>query len=196
MAKKRRVFFALKPDDEGIDFLTNRIQLYRGRGFERFGRFIQSEDLHLTIRFIGEVEPEVLDTFIERAAVIAQGSQAIHYKIDRCVYFPRVSRARVIAAQVIGTPELKALAQQMEALAVELGCEPEKWGFKPHITIARLKKGMNRPNLPNRPGAVEQKATEMLLLESTMSDMGAEYEVIQTFSLGDASGSDDDFDEF
>ncbi len=187
MGKRIRAFFALKPDEDGIDFLTNRIQLFRGRGLEHYGRFIQSEDLHLTMRFLGECEEEVLTQVRGQAAEIAQGLEPVSYEIERCIYFPRVARARVIAAEVNASEELKQLARRLEHMAVELGFKPERWSFKPHITIARLRQGLKRPNLPNRPGAIDQVARELLLLESLGTELGAEYGLIESFPLGAAT---------
>ncbi len=195
MGKQRRAFFALKPDDDGIDFLTNRIQLFRGRGFEQFGRFIQSDDLHVTLRFLGEVEEETLEALSEKAREIATGIEPFEYEIGRCEYFPRVARARIIAAEVDAPSPLKDLNKQLEEAAVEQGLAPEQWSFKPHITIARLKQGKKRPNLPNRPGAITQQASEFVLLESLMSGKGAEYSLLETFPLGNSTGFDPDFDE-
>lgn len=172
---KRRFFLALRPDDDGLDFLTNRIQHFRGSGWERFGRFIPTDDLHLTLRFLGELEDEKLEQIQQGAAEISERTGTVNYEINRAVLFPRVSRARIIATKVVASPELKALARELEQLATDSGLEPETRLFRPHITIARLKHGQKRPNLPSRPGAISQKAEELLLMESRTGENGTYF---------------------
>ena len=188
MAKTVRVFFALRPDEEGLDFLTNRIQLFRGRGWEKYGRFIESDDLHVTMRFLGELEPDKLESIKDAAREISASFSPFKYEIGRCILFPRVSRARIIASQVKASPEMKELARQLEETAVGAGLEPETFNFKPHVTIARLRKGQRRPNLPTRPGAITQTATELELLESTMNEFSATYSVVESYPFTASEG--------
>tara|TARA_R110002096_G_scaffold147671_8_gene307633 strand:- start:225 stop:788 length:564 start_codon:yes stop_codon:yes gene_type:complete len=172
---QRRFFLALRPDEDGLDFLTNRIQLFRGSGWERFGRFVPTDDLHLTLRFLGELEDEKMEQLQSGAAEISEQTSPVHYEIGRSVLFPRVSRARIIAAKVTASPELKNLVKLLEQLAQDCGLEPETRLFRPHITLARLKHGQKRPNLPSRPGSISQKATEVLLLESRIGENGTYF---------------------
>ncbi len=188
MAKRARCFFAIRPDDGGLDFLTDRIQLFRARGWERFGRFIPAEDIHLTLRFLGEVEPGALEDLTAGAREIAGHASPARYEIGRCVLFPRVSRARIIAARITPSDELKQLQAKLEQLAVDCGLEQETRVFRPHITIARLKKGLKRPNLPSRPGTIGQRVESFRLLESRFGEAETvAYREGELFSLGEAS---------
>ncbi len=190
MAQSLRSFFALRPDEEGLDFLSNRIQLFRGVGWERFGRFIPSDDLHLTLRFLGNLEEDVAEKIRAGAAEIAKQTHPFPFEIDRCILFPRVSRARIIAAKVSPSPELKQLARDLEELAVSCGLEPEERPFRPHITLARLKQANKRPNLPSRPGTKGQVAETFSLLESGNGpEDTVSYAETESYTLG-ATGFD------
>jgi len=193
MAKRVRAFFAVQPDEDGIEFLNERIQLLRGRGWERFARFVMAGDLHVTLRFLGEVEPGVLETLRARGAEIAAATPPFEYTMGRSVLFPRVSRARVIATEVATPPAMRGLVRKLEDAAVEAGLEAESRVFKAHLTLARLKQGdSGRPNLPQRPGENVQRATQLLLLETVGSAEGAQYAVIDSFPLQGVARADEE----
>ena len=181
MPKPIRAFFALKPDDDGLDFLTNRIQLFRARGWEKFGRFIESDNLHVTMRFLGDVDEPMLETIQTAAADLAAKTPPITYELSRAMLFPRVSRARVIATKINATPELRQLHRDLEQISVDAGVRQEKWMFRPHVTLARLKQGNKRPNLPTRPGSLHQKAKELILFETKAGEFGNSYAEIGRF---------------
>lgn len=193
MAKRVRAFFAVQPDEKGIDFLNERIQLLRGRGWERFARFVQAGDLHVTLRFLGEIEPGTLETLRARGAEIAAATPPFEYTMGRSVLFPRVSRARVIATEVATPSAMRGLVRKLEDAAVEAGLEAEKWGFKGHVTLARLKHGdANRPNVPQKPGESVQRATQLLLLETIGSAEGNQYAVIESFPFQGVAREEDE----
>ena len=181
MSKPIRAFFALKPDEDGLDFLTNRIQLFRARGWEKHGRFIESANLHVTMRFLGDLKPDKLEEIQGAAEELASKTQAFTYELARAVLFPRVSRARVIASKINATPEMRQLNRDLEKMATEVGLKGEKWMFRPHVTLARLKQANKRPNLPARPGSLAQKAETLYVLQSTQTEFGHEYSEIAAF---------------
>lgn len=193
MADSIRAFFALQPDDDALDFLTNRIQLFRAHGWERFGRFLPLDTLHLTLRFFPGASPETLERLEAGAATICRASGPVDYEIGPCQLFPRVARARIVAATVKPSAGLKELARRLEELSVECGFAPEKRIFKPHITLARLKNGMKRPNLPSRPGAIPQRAAALFLMRSDLHPEGAVHTELARFALGDDEEEDEDF---
>lgn len=189
MSDQIRAFFALKPDDEAIQQLLDRIESLKRKGWERLARFTTAENLHLTLRFLGEVETETLDKLREGARSIAAEIPEFDYEIGAAILFPRVSRARVIVTKVEAQESLRELNRQLEQNAVECGLPEEQWSFKPHVTLARLKQGMNRPNLPSYSAPIHQRATEVVLYQSTLSSEGAKYEAIETYPLRQTDSS-------
>jgi RNA 2',3'-cyclic 3'-phosphodiesterase len=183
MGKPIHYFFALVPSEKGIDFLRERMDLFRGRGWERFGHFVHPADLHLTLRFLGEIPEETSIALQAGASEIARRTEPFSYGLGRCLLFPRVSRARVIAARVDPGEALPKLVRNLEELCVQNGLPGEERLFRPHLTLARLRNQMKRPNLPSRPGERTQHATHFCLLRTNQSSGPEAYEEVARFSL-------------
>lgn len=181
MAKPVRYFFALVPGESGIHFLRERIDLFRGRGWEKFGHFVQLEDLHLTLRFLGEIPEETSIALQAGATEIARRTAPFSYGMGPCHLFPRVSRARVIAARVDPGEVLPKLVRNLEELCVRNGLPGEDRIFRPHLTLARLRNQMKRPNLPSRAGETIQRATHFRLLRTNLGSGPEDYEEVARF---------------
>ncbi len=184
-----RVFFALIPSENALEFLHHRVRAFRAAGWERLGRFVPLHQLHLTLRFLGEIPESTTGLLAGRAAELAAECAPVTYEIGPACLFPRVSRARIVAAPVQPSAELKALVKSLESLATDAGLEPETRVFKPHYTLARLKNAMRRPNLPNRPGTFLETATALHFIESTLGPEGAIYTSRGEFALGPSDDS-------
>ena len=190
MSESIRAFFALRPDEEATHELEERIGSLRSRGWERLARFSPAENLHLTVRFLGDLKPETLEQLREAAASIARQMRPVSYQIGTSKLFPRVSRARVIVASVKPSPELRELNRELERVCVEAGLQPETFTYRPHITLARLKPTeKKRPNLPGYAIPVSQQAGSLVLYESKSGPDGAVYDPIGEFPFDGATES-------
>ena len=100
-------------------------------------RWVEPQNLHLTLRFIGEVEepqfPEI------DSALSAIRSPAFSLAMDGVSYFGDRRRARALWAGVRPCDELSALQSKTESALARTGLEPETRKFHPHVTLARLK---------------------------------------------------------
>jgi 2'-5' RNA ligase len=188
MGNPIRHFFALVPSEKGIEFLRQRMDLFRGRGWEKFGRFVSPDDLHLTLRFLGEIPEETSVALQAAATELARHTPPFTYGIGRSVLFPRVSRARVIAATIAPSEELQKLVRSLEKLCVQSGLPAEERLFRPHMTLARLRNQMKRPNLPSRPGAITEHVSFFSLLRTNQRGTPEAYEELACFSLEGAPG--------
>jgi 2'-5' RNA ligase len=140
--------------------------------------------LHLTLRFIGEVErPMAEDVAAELARVrferfaIALGGIG---KFDK-------QRSGALWAGVEPKDELKALAAKVERACQSAGIEPEQRAYRPHITLARWTgraPSLDRflechGGLTSEPRQVD----EFLLFESRLGQGGAHYEPMERYAL-------------
>lgn len=152
------------------------------RGQEAPCRWVAPQALHLTLKFLGEVEP---DTFaaLERALVRPLGvAGPLRLEAAGVGAFPSVRRARVVWAGLEGDVALLAQA----ALAVEARAEP--WGipregrfFRPHLTLGRAR---DPSGIPGAEGALAQEAgyrgppfavEALVLFESLLGPGGPRY---------------------
>ncbi len=100
-------------------------------------RWIPLENLHITLRFFGEVNGHVAAELDEELARIEADTFEIHLR--SVGHFDSRGVARALWAGVEPAPPLTALQARVETAAIRAGLEPERRKFHPHVTLARLK---------------------------------------------------------
>ena len=106
-----------------------------GGGIPR-ARWIPSENLHLTVRFIGEVDEGRMEDIDEALqSVEAPGFEMF---LEGVGYFGRPRAARSIHVGIARNPALCHLHDKIESALVRARFEPERRKFAPHVTLARL----------------------------------------------------------
>jgi 2'-5' RNA ligase len=149
-------------------------------------RWVRPENLHLTLKFIGETPPEELEAI--RTALLGVASrQAVEVRFCGLGFFPNQKRARVFWVGVEGTPNLVALADDVDLQLERAGIPREGRSYSPHLTLARLQPpGVAR----ELQAAVQENAARELgilrsgefhLIESKLKPNGAEYTTLQSF---------------
>ena len=150
-------------------------------------KWVRAENLHLTLRFIGETDTAKLDG-IRAALAGIRASQPIALLAQGLGFFPNEKRPRVLWAGISavsgGLPELAA---EIDASLAPLGFASERRPFQPHLTLARIETA----RLPNALSAATTqyskrsfgawRATEFHLIESKLKSTGAEYTTLQSF---------------
>lgn len=105
-------------------------------------KWVPPENLHLTLRFIGEVAvPEVADIM---AALAQVRGAPMDVTLAEVGHYGPAARARVLWVGVERNPALVQLRDRIESSLVRAGIEPEQRKFSPHITLARLKRAPAR----------------------------------------------------
>jgi 2'-5' RNA ligase len=106
-------------------------------------KLVERENIHLTMRFLGDVHENLLDEVIDLFSCIV--TEKFSMKLIGLGVFPSIRRPRVVWVGITkGAEELNGIFESLEPKLVELGFKREKRGFKPHITIARVRSGRNR----------------------------------------------------
>ena len=150
----------------------------------RGARPVPAHQLHLTLRFIGEVT-EAVGAQVE-AELARASAPAFELAIRGAGAFGRPPRT--LWAGVAPPEEVAALAAQVERAVVVSGLPPEERPFSPHVTLARLKGAPPfqvrdfleaHRTLASEPFAI----TEVRLYGSVLSSKGAEHTVLARFPL-------------
>jgi 2'-5' RNA ligase len=148
-------------------------------------RWVGDEQLHLTLRFIGEVERPLANDVA--AALQDLGARAFELRLSGVGKFER-RNGGAIWAGVESKEPVAALAAKVERALQQIGLEPEHRAFSPHITLARW----NRRNAEAVDGFVRQNANlksepfpvdRFILFESHLSRHGPHYEEVAAFPL-------------
>jgi 2'-5' RNA ligase len=99
-------------------------------------RWVEPENLHLTLRFIGEVEDGVLHDIDE--ALDAVSAQSFDLTLEGSGQFGTGTRARTLWAGVARSEGLIHLQQKVESALVRIGLPAEERKYTPHVSLARL----------------------------------------------------------
>ena len=148
-------------------------------------KWLKKDQLHLTLKFLGEVRPEKLDELCERLAAAAAECASFDLRLEGCGCFPEKGPARIIWAGCPSCPPLEKLYRAMEDQLARIGVPKEKRDFSPHITVARVKRENGRvirALLLSRDFAGgEMQVQKMDLFQSTLKPDGAEYQLVRSF---------------
>lgn len=103
--------------------------------------WVPPENLHLTLRFLGDVESETLEAISARVAEAVSGVGSFTLRTGRVGVFPNARRPSVIWVGIDEPPDaLFRIQLAIETIAREAGFEPERRSFEPHITIGRVRR--------------------------------------------------------
>ena len=100
-------------------------------------RWVNPEQLHLTLRFIGEVDGGMFRDIRETLDEVQ--SDPFTLQLDGVGFFPPRGKPRVVWVGLRQSVDLSQLRNRIESRLVALGLEPETRKSSPHITLARLK---------------------------------------------------------
>ena len=179
-----RLFFALVPDEAGLRFLESQQAQLKRYGWERYARFAPPESLHLTLRFLGPVSERVLPDLLTAAGEAARTAAGFEYEAGKAMLFPRVSRAKIVAAGITPNFRLKNLARALDRAAIQVGLPASEFPFRAHITLARLKSSASRPNLPSLGGRLTIPAGKVVLFASDLKAEGTVYRELASYPIG------------
>lgn len=99
---------------------------------------VEDENIHLTVRFIGEIPTGLVKTLCDEISKIEFQRFQMHVK--GLGAFPSVIKPRVVWAGVVeGKDQLERLHEVVETIVRRLGIPPDREKFVPHITLARVK---------------------------------------------------------
>jgi 2'-5' RNA ligase len=174
-----RLFVAIRPPEPIRDLLIDAMD--ESPDF----RWQHDEQLHLTLRFIGEVDRPLADDIA--AALTRIRAERFSLRIAGTGRFEQRNSGSLWAGVEPKAP-VAALASKIERTCVGLGLEPERRAFHPHITLARWKGRRSREiadflQRTRGLGSEPFDVSEFILFESRLSRHGAHYEEAASYPL-------------
>lgn len=155
-------------------------------------RWVAPQNLHLTLRFYGELKHRQVMQLQELLDQSLRDIKAPILRISGTGAFPSEQRPAVLWAGVkVLSGALDPLVHACEAAAVVLGLEENKKRFIPHITLARIRRpkeraksgGVSRYTFPQSPFGQEFKARNVVLFNSELTPRGPFYTVLKEYEL-------------
>ncbi|HSL16677.1 MAG TPA: RNA 2',3'-cyclic phosphodiesterase [Methylomirabilota bacterium] len=181
-----RAFVALEMSDAVRERI--RLEQQRLRAEMPRARWTRPDGQHLTLKFLGETPPEILDRFKGELAGRLAGLPAVTVRLGGAGFFPSPRRPRVawIGGEADGGAAVAAAAQ---AAAAAVGLPPDGRPWSPHLTQARLDRPWPRSAVERflewgRGLAFEPfTCAEAVLFASELRPGGAVYTALERFPL-------------
>jgi 2'-5' RNA ligase len=152
-------------------------------------RWVRPENLHVTLKFIGEVENAKVDG-IGAALATVHAQAPIDLQFRGLGFFPNEIRPTVLWTALGTSTNLQTLARDIDGALATQGIAKEKRAFIPHLTLARFALPGLHEDLRI---AIEKhsernfgsfQAREFHLIESKLKPLGAEYTSLQSYPFG------------
>jgi 2'-5' RNA ligase len=103
--------------------------------------WVRLESIHLTLKFLGYVEPSRISQLLSVLEPIGRNQQSFSIAVKGLGVFPRVQYPRILWVGIEGkTQALQEVVLEIEAALDPLGFSPEEKPYHPHLTLARIKR--------------------------------------------------------
>lgn len=188
-----RAFIAVELPPPTRDMLADIVRHLASR-VDGGVRWTRPESLHLTLRFLGNIDEESVPAVSEVVSRCAESARPFEVALGRIGGFERLRAMRVIWMSIAGDlGPLTELNSSVEGELESLGFARERRAFRPHITLGRVRDGAP---VPQRRAvaealageAVEEGATlpveSVSLIRSVLAPGGSEYTRLHTARLG------------
>jgi 2'-5' RNA ligase len=147
-------------------------------------RWVPTDNIHLTLKFLGDVSPVNIEMLSQMLSVEVTQHQVFEMNFGGLGAFPNPRRPRVIWVGIQAPDALEALQRGIEAAAAKLGYPAEKRPFSPHLTIGRVKQNAGSGGAQKVRQALEDtqigslgsaQVTGVHLFKSDLKPTGAVY---------------------
>lgn len=136
-------------------------------------RWVPPHNVHLTLKFLGDVSPSSLDLVKQMLATEASQVQPFEVQVEGLGSYPNSRRPRVIWVGVTAPGALAALQHSIEAAAARLGFGSDERDYSPHLTIGRVRQNVS---------VTEQQKIRTALEETHIGNLGsAQVDAVHLF---------------
>jgi RNA 2',3'-cyclic 3'-phosphodiesterase len=159
-------------------------------------RWVHPENMHLTIKYLGDTTEDILEDLKLRITDAVNTVEPFSISYGKCGVFPSPQKARVIWVGLNeGHEETLQVHEKVESAIIRLGLAPEKRTYNPHLTLGRVRYQLS-------PASVEATLAEniyfktdsavtdgLLLFQSHLTKQGASYVPLYKATFNGSKGS-------
>jgi len=190
-----RAFIAIELPPEirqALSEIEHEIQNRTGAGAQKAVRWIAAENMHLTLKFLGEVSRANMQILAQMLRTEASRHPTFDFSVGGLGAFPNLRRPRVIWVGAEAPAHLKKLQKAIEAEIRQLGYPTEQRPFSPHLTLGRITQNARPEEVSQTARALgEMKVgtigrihvTHLHLFRSDLRAGGAVYSKLFSFKL-------------
>ncbi len=188
MSEEWRTFVAIELPNEIRDRLDEHAKNVRDAVPDASASWSRIDNIHLTLKFFGNIPKEQLPRISAAAERVAQDS-CFQIRIGGTGVFPKPSRAQVLWIGVDDpSGRLSALQQRLEEEFAAEGFAKEGRAYRPHLTIARIRRPEGSRRLAETHLQMSFKQTpitvkDFVVFRSELSSKGSRYTAISRHTL-------------
>jgi 2'-5' RNA ligase len=156
------------------------------------GTWVAAEKLHLTLKFLGEVDESRVKQIAQRIGEVAGRHRPLELDVGGAGVFPNFRAPRIVWMGVAADTKLELLFDDVERACDELGFPPEGRAFRPHITLGRLRvppsstvRRRLEEAMANCTVRLRVAVNTVDVMASTLKRDGSRYTVVAAESLGE-----------
>ena len=151
--------------------------------------WVRPESIHLTLRFLGYVEPSLISQLLSALEPIGREQDGFSIEVQGLGVFPHIKQPRIFWVGFAGnTQALHELVLEIEAALEPLGFPPEEKSYHPQLTLARIKRENARVGsafmqtriLESKPNLGTLTVDRFTLVRSDLDPAGARYTPLWT----------------
>ena len=162
-------------------------------------KWVPVDNMHLTLKFLGEVDNIEVHDICKAMRKVAVDIQPFELEFGGAGGLPGNDRARVIYMGVTDpSGSLTRLVNGLETALADLGYRPESRDYVPHLTLGRVRSNSRKAGTELVQALEETSATnvgemvvdEIQLIGSFLDKQGPSYHVMDSLGLGEAETAD------
>jgi 2'-5' RNA ligase len=184
---KKRIFAAIDISDEARRRVFRFVELLRGQFPNVRVGWVKPEKIHLTLKFLGEIDESQLEKFSEAIEKTSQNISKFKIQIGKTGVFPSAQNARILWLGLKDeTGNLRKLNEILESECERKGVKKEIRSFKAHLTIGRLKEkssALVEKHLSEEFEPIEFKSSEIVIYQSELLPQGSIYKIISKYKF-------------
>jgi len=184
-----RLFVGIGLPDGCRDAISRALSPLRERGDSI--SWTRAENLHLTLKFLGEVPEDRVGPLAAGMGAAAGDARPFDLLLEGAGGFPTISSPRILWVGIREPLDpVRKLHQNMEDVLSGAGFPREGRSFHPHITVGRVRRRLSRERIERIVAALSGKrfgvahADSYRLYESRLSPSGAVYAVVREIRFG------------
>jgi RNA 2',3'-cyclic 3'-phosphodiesterase len=182
-----RTFIAIRVPDHCKKLLDQLQRPLRDSGADV--RWTSTQNIHLTLKFLGEVDPGTIPLLVERLRGALATQSSFSLRLRGVAGFPDLRNPRVIWCRIEGDVErLKLLHKEIDRACEQAGFSPEQRPFQPHLTLGRVRGKRNLHRLLDciKIGGDHESSFEVRevnVFQSTLTPHGSIYKMLAGLNL-------------
>ncbi len=180
-----RLFIAVEIGNEARDNIAESMEKLKGMGFR--ARFVNPENLHITLKFLGDIREEQVKRLCEDVSDVVKKHSRFSFTLDGVGYFGKRNDIRVVW---IGVKDGQPLQNLMKDVQERLNyIRMDEHEPVPHLTIARVRHARENAGLADELERMkgvkfgEVRVKEVKIKKSVLTPKGPVYSDYESFSL-------------